>query len=82
MKALVEDYVEQGAFANEEAARAWLNHMTTVERFEQQGNMGKVVEHMESLYHLLDHQQENDLISEDAYHTLKEDVDTFMMQWQ
>ncbi|MBB6451285.1 uncharacterized protein YbbC (DUF1343 family) [Geomicrobium halophilum] len=82
IKALVEDYVEQGAFANEEAARAWLNHMTTVERFEQQGNMGKVVEHMESLYHLLDHQQENDLISEDAYHTLKEDVDTFMMQWQ
>ncbi|QDI92198.1 DUF1343 domain-containing protein [Salicibibacter halophilus] len=80
--ALVEDFEEQGAFASDEAARELLTHMTAVERFEQQGEMARVVEHMEGFYHLLENQQENEQVSDEAYQALTAEVDDFMEQWQ
>ncbi|WP_405127460.1 FIMAH domain-containing protein [Salicibibacter halophilus] len=82
MTALVEDFEEQGAFASDEAARELLTHMTAVERFEQQGEMARVVEHMEGFYHLLENQQENEQVSDEAYQALTAEVDDFMEQWQ
>ncbi|SDI71427.1 Uncharacterized conserved protein YbbC, DUF1343 family [Natribacillus halophilus] len=82
LREVVETFEEQGAFASEEAARELLTHLTAVEQFEQQGDMAKVVEHMEGFYHLLDNQQENDQITDEAYQTLTEEADVYMEQWQ
>lgn len=42
----------------------------------------KVVKHMESFILLLDHQEENRVISEKAYSTLKAQVNYLIRKWQ
>lgn len=81
-KLLVERFEEEGELEDEETARALKIHLTAVERFEKQAAAEKVVKHMEGFKRLLDHQQENSLISEMAYYMLTTSADDLIQKWQ
>ncbi|MBB6450142.1 gamma-glutamyltranspeptidase/glutathione hydrolase [Geomicrobium halophilum] len=75
---LIERFEEEGEFTTEEAAHSLDRHLTAVHHYENQEEYEKVVEHMGSFQNLLDHQQENGLISEEAYEVLSAQTDTLI----
>lgn len=81
MKALVERFEEEGEFANHGAARSLQVHLTSVDRFEKREAADKVVKHMQGFKLLLDHQQDNELVSEKAYNTLKDNANSLIKKF-
>ena len=79
---LVEQLEEEGAFDGEDIARSLTRHLTAIERYEDKQAADKVVKHMENFKLLLDHQQENALISEEAYIALNRGADSLIEKWQ
>src|SRR5699024_11928141 len=82
MKELVDQLEDSGAFANSQSARALTLHLTAVSHYEESGKGAKVVKHMEGFKLLLDHQEEKELISEEAYNKLKENTDDLIKKWK
>ncbi|UJL46968.1 DUF4982 domain-containing protein [Virgibacillus sp. NKC19-16] len=82
IKTLVDNLEEEGEFANDDVARSLNIHLNAINRFEDVGQADKVVKHMESFNHLLDHQNEDDLISKKAYNNLKYKADTLIEKWE
>ncbi|WP_160112601.1 gamma-glutamyltransferase [Salicibibacter kimchii] len=81
--ALVEHFEKEGAFANEEASHSLITHLNAVSHYENQEDAEKVVEHMEGgCKDLLNHQHDNDLISDEAYETLIDLTDDLIEKWQ
>src|SRR5690625_1966457 len=82
IKILVEQFEDDGAFADEDAPYALTLHLTAVGQYENQEEAEKVVKHMEGGFKdLLNHQQDNALISDEAYETLMEQADELIRQW-
>lgn len=81
IKSLVERFEDEGAFTSEVAARALKTHMIAVDRFEKQGDTTKVVKHMNGFNLLLEHQVDNELISEQAAQILKGFSDGLTEEW-
>lgn len=81
MISLVERLEKEGDFTSDEAAHALKVHLVAVDRFEKQEQAQKVVKHMTSFALLLDHQRDHGSISEKAYHILKTEAESFIMQW-
>lgn len=72
-------------FANEEElndARPLLIQLTAVDRFEQQKAIEKIIKHMESFHLLLEHQFDNEQMSEYAYETLTAHTDFIILKWE
>src|SRR5699024_5662787 len=67
IKALVEHFADEGAFVEDDIARSLQIHLISVNRFEKQKSAKKVVKHVKGFNMLLDHQKENELISDEAY---------------
>ncbi|GAK10626.1 putative Xaa-Pro dipeptidyl-peptidase [Geomicrobium sp. JCM 19039] len=67
----IQQFADEGAFENEETVRALQLHLIAISRYESQQSSEKIVRHMGGFQHLLTHQLENDLISEQAYDTLR-----------
>lgn len=82
IKARVERFATEGEFANEQVARSLTIHLIVVSHYEGKEQAEKVVKHMEGFKQLLDHQQENGLISEEAYHDLYADAEKLIEKWQ
>ncbi|WP_164215314.1 M14 family zinc carboxypeptidase [Virgibacillus sp. YIM 98842] len=83
IKVLVEQFEEEGAFANEEAPRALTLHLTAIGHYENQEEAEKVVRHLEGGFKdLLHYQHDNNLISDEAYDTLMDQADILILQWQ
>lgn len=82
MKALVERFEEKGEFANRDAARSLIIHLTAVDHFERREAAEKVVKHMKRFKVLLDHQQDGELISERAFQALHSHADALMKKWE
>lgn len=82
VKELVEQYVQDDAFKNEQQSDQLQLHLTSVRHYEKQENATKVVKHMEGFKDLLNHQNENELISENAYESLSNVSDKIMGNWQ
>ncbi|HLR63447.1 MAG TPA: M14 family zinc carboxypeptidase [Lentibacillus sp.] len=82
MKARVERYESDGEFDDSSAVRSLSVHLTAVSRYEEQGAADKVIKHVEGFKDLLDHQQEDELISEKAFNILKNDADALIEKWQ
>ena len=82
MKALVERFADEDAFANHDAPHSLQVHLSAVDRFEKQAVAEKVIKHMKSFKLLLDHQQKNKLITEKAYNSLKSNADHVMKGWE
>ncbi|WP_373893693.1 endonuclease/exonuclease/phosphatase family protein [Virgibacillus sp. CBA3643] len=82
LESLVEYYVEEGEFADDDAVRSLKIHLTAVSHYEDQESAEKVVKHMEGFKRLLDHQQENESISESAFQTLKTGAEYVIEKWE
>ncbi|QDI92401.1 isoaspartyl peptidase/L-asparaginase [Salicibibacter halophilus] len=78
----VERFDEEGEFASEEAVQALTTHLTAVSHYEELEEADNVVEHMEGFNDLLDHQQENEVISEEAFETLQSHAEDLMAVWE
>ncbi|WP_449355056.1 FIMAH domain-containing protein [Virgibacillus natechei] len=82
MKSLVEHFEDEGAFSDASDARALTTHLTAVDRFEEQEADDKVVKHLNGLNTLLDHQKDNDVISEQAYEDLGTYAAYLLEKWE
>ena len=82
MKKLVEKLEDDNEFENVNVAYTLKLHLTAVNQYEKTESDEKVIKHMESFKRLLDHQLEDDLISEDVYETLKTSADYLIDKWQ
>lgn len=71
MKLLVEQFEEEGEFANNQAAQSLDMHLTAVSHYEQKGSTEKVLKHMEGFQLLLDQQVIDEQITEKAYNHLQ-----------
>ncbi|WP_425339524.1 FIMAH domain-containing protein [Lentibacillus salicampi] len=78
---MVEQFEAEGAFADDEAVRALTMHLTAVDRFEQSESADKVAKHIRSFRLLLDHQLDNEQISDEAYEALKHKTESMIGQW-
>jgi hypothetical protein len=78
----IEQFDEEGAFAEDQVVRSLTLHLTAVDQYESQEEAEKVVRHMESFLLLLDHINESDQISEEAYNSLYTDGESLIDQWE
>lgn len=82
MRTLIKKLFAKGEIENTSVAHSLDVHLTAVEHFEKQKTAQKVLKHMGSFKQLLDHQKENELISEKAYVVLKASTDNVIRKWQ
>ncbi|MFA1822499.1 hypothetical protein ACDX78_20445 [Virgibacillus oceani] len=82
MMTQVEEFLDEGSIVSDEAARHLQTHLTAVEQYEEIESMDKAIKHMESFKMLLEHQKEDELISEIVYDELKTGADNLIEQWE
>lgn len=70
MQSLVESLKDKGEFSEESAAESLDVHLAAVKRFEKTDQQEKVLKHLDGFQNLLDHQRDEELISDDAYDSL------------
>jgi len=80
LEILADRFEADGEFASDEAVRAVSLHLTAVSQFEEQGETEKVVKHLDGLLDLLEHQRENELITEEAYNLIEPQADSYMKE--
>src|SRR5699024_168589 len=56
-------------------------HLMAVGQFEKQDKTDKRIKHMNGFKSLIDHQYENDMISEEAHRILESDADDLILTW-
>lgn len=78
MQQLIDSFEATGDI---KSGRSLKIHLTAVGHYVEQGKATKVVKHMKGFKQLLNHQKENELISEKAYNTLKSDTETLVKKW-
>src|SRR5699024_4758922 len=81
MKALVEDFEENGEITNAKSARSLSMHLTAVSQYEEKNQAEKVIKHTEGFIRLLDHLLEEGLISDAGYQTLKSGAEYLIEKW-
>ncbi|QQK74794.1 serine hydrolase [Salicibibacter cibarius] len=81
MTSLVEDFEEEGEFANDEAASTLQLHLTAVNHYEDQEEAEKVIQHMEGFQDLLAEQKINAEISQEAFHILDTQAADLIEKW-
>src|SRR5690625_385299 len=77
----VEQLADDGEISNSSATYSLKLHLKAVDQFEKQDKMDKVIKHMNGFKSLIDHQYENELISEEVYQILKTDADDLILVW-
>ncbi|GAA0591638.1 hypothetical protein GCM10009001_04700 [Virgibacillus siamensis] len=82
MKTLVKRFKEDGAFANDQAARALRTHLISVNQYVEEKSTDKVIKHMKGFKTLLRYQKENELLTEEAYQVFKADADYVLKKWK
>ncbi|WP_396426745.1 FIMAH domain-containing protein [Lederbergia sp. NSJ-179] len=79
MLSTLETYQED---LSEKEYRSLNTHLTAVGQFEKKGAAEKVVKHLKNFKKLLEHQLENNLISQELYEILKADSDSLIQKWE
>mgnify|MGYP001470669304 CR=1 FL=1 len=82
MKKIAAQFEEIGAFGNTLAGHTVKLHLMSVNHFESRGEATKVIRHLQGFKQLLDFQSDNGVISEMAYHTLRENADSLIDKWE
>ncbi|MBY7144676.1 gamma-glutamyltransferase [Virgibacillus sp. NKC19-3] len=82
MMDLIEQYESSGEIVNEEAARLLSTHLSSIEHYEKENKIDKAITHMENFKTLLDHQEEDEQITEQASSTLKSHADNLLEEWR
>src|SRR5699024_3617859 len=81
IKLLVEGFEAEESIDNR-TSNSLQVHLSAVNQYEKNEKDEKIIKHMNSFKVLLDHQKENDLISEDAYNYLKKSADSLIEIWK
>ncbi|MFJ7934608.1 FIMAH domain-containing protein [Sporosarcina sp. NPDC096371] len=81
IKTLVESFEQDGGIADERTARQLKLHLTAVALYEEKGEGGKVVKHMEAFVLLLEQQLKNEAINLEAYTALKNSAEALILKW-
>lgn len=82
MQSLVGRYTESSDIKNPETTRALQLHLTALKRYEDQKLPEKLVKHLEGLQTLLDHQNNNEVITEKVYEVLSKDAEYLINKWK
>lgn len=82
LQILVDRYEADGAFANDPTVRLHKNHLTTVSLYDDKESADKAIKHLKSYLVLLDHQNDQGLISEEAYNHLASQADRLLKEWE
>lgn len=82
LKTLVKRFEEEGEFSGDDTVRSLQIHLTAVDAFEEEEDRAKVVQHMESFKRLLDHQRENEWISDRAHRSLHSHTNVLIANWR
>lgn len=82
MKKLVERFQKGGEFKNSDASRSLLTHLTALSHYEEKGLSDKIVKHTKGFKLLLNHQKDNDFISDHAYQIMTAHADYLITKWQ
>src|SRR5699024_6480804 len=79
LKQQVEQLESEGEFeSDQDPAHALKLHLTAVSHYEKQEKVEKFIKHMESFKLLLDHQKDNELLSDNAYDILITETDRLL----
>lgn len=78
IKGSVKYFNNEGEFENDEVEHDLAVHLEAVSQYEKKESTEKVVKHMKSFKQLLNKKREDELISEKAYNSLKEDTDNLI----
>ena len=81
MQTLIGYFEEEGEINNPAAARLLSTHLTAVGHYEDTDQMAKALRHMHGFQDLLDHQVDNDVISERVYGILGEFSGDLIEEW-
>lgn len=81
IKSKVEELAEAGAI-DQTAARALTTHLTAVERYESKEDAKKVIKHMNGFKQLMNHFQEEESITADAFDTLNSQANDLIAKWE
>jgi len=82
MRDVMERFTREGQFANASEARLLNNQLAALQKYEKQENAEKMVKHLNGFKVLLDLQQENGSIENEAYKRLNEDADLLLDRWE
>ncbi|SFA99849.1 Zinc carboxypeptidase [Lentibacillus halodurans] len=82
VETLVERFANEGEFESDDAVQSLTMQLTAISHYAEKEEANKVVKHTKSLKSLLDHQKEEELISEKAYDRLADDADYLIGKWQ
>ncbi|WP_235792373.1 FIMAH domain-containing protein [Virgibacillus salidurans] len=79
---LIDRFFKEGEFETEDAVRSLKVHLAAISHYAENEKADKVVKHIRSFKSLLDHQENEELISEKAYDRLTDDADYLIGRWQ
>ncbi|WP_160112602.1 M28 family peptidase [Salicibibacter kimchii] len=82
LQTLVGQFEEDGEFEGDDAPHSLDIHLEAVNHYENQEETEKVVEHMGGFHDLLDHQLDNELISEEAFEILSTFADDLIANYE
>ncbi|QQK78928.1 carboxypeptidase [Salicibibacter cibi] len=78
LQTLVGQFDEDGEFEGDDASHDLDIHLEAVSHYENQEETEKVIEHMDGLHDLLNHQVDNELISDEAFEILSTFADDLL----
>src|SRR5699024_9084058 len=81
VKKRVQQFLEEGEINDDQAAHALKLHLTAVGHYEKKDETEKVIKHMRSFISLLDHQRDNEQISEKVHQVLEADANALLEWW-
>ncbi|WP_413063748.1 Xaa-Pro dipeptidyl-peptidase [Siminovitchia sp. 179-K 8D1 HS] len=82
MEKAVQQFGEDGDFANSGVARSLQVHLLSIQHYEKKGSSEKVVKHMNDFHILLNNHFKKGHISKRAYQSLKSDTEYLLKRWQ
>lgn len=82
IKKQVQSLKEQEEIVDSYAAHILKRHLTAVSHYEDKEQTDKVVKHMKGFKRLVEHQKNEESISDDAYEKLKTDADHLIGKWK
>lgn len=82
LKVVVDRLHEEGGIDKKSIAHDLKVHLTSIEHFEEQENSQKVIKHTKGLKILLEHQKNEEDISDWAYETLEVNANKIINEWE
>ncbi|WP_018930474.1 ThuA domain-containing protein [Gracilibacillus lacisalsi] len=79
---MVNQYKESGDITDEEVARLLNTHLTSVSQYEENDQADKVVKHLNGFLDLIEHQNQEGILTDQAYQELAAGTEYLIANWQ